>query len=190
MPKPPRPHPARHLSSLKPQVRLDPGRLAREKAAHQKAKAQRAAEGDERALLNSIAEQKQLALAEAEAQVTEPSTPPSVAVVEEEISEILGEEVSEEEVLADLGEPPAEEVSEEVSEEPAAEEPAAEEPAKAGKTDGEIASLLNGTNAEIVAALETGAWDSVLKAVLDTESAGKNRKGARDSIQARIVSLG
>lgn len=196
-PKPPR-LPARHLSSIKPQLRLDPLRIIREKEAHHKAKQRQEAEADERTLLNMISEQK--ALADAEARAAAKAAPPEAeAEVEAEVEEILGEEVSEEEVLGNLGEEP--EAAPSVEETPVEEEALAQLPPPpaeviaapeitTGKTEADLPALLSGTNTEIAAALETGVWDSLLEAALAAEKAGKNRKGAKDTIQARIASLG
>lgn len=79
--------------------------------------------------------------------------------------------------------PAAEEAVEVAADEPAAEEPAAE----AAELD---LSFLKGAVGKVKEALETGAYDANLAAVLEAEKGGKARKGAIAAIEKRIADNG
>ena len=72
-----------------------------------------------------------------------------------------------------------------------AEAPAAEAaaPAAEAATEADL-SVLKGAVGAIKDAVASGAHDADLKALLEAELAGKNRKGAVQAIEARIAELG
>jgi len=65
------------------------------------------------------------------------------------------------------------------------------EPAKGEPAPAEVdLSVLSGKVADVKAALDSGAHDAHLEALLEAEGAGKARKGVLKALQARLASRG